>query len=154
MNLRKAERLANTLIKEYCPGFTFKWDGSIRRFGCCYLTQKWISLSKKLTELNNEDQVKDTILHEIAHALEPHHHHDYHWKMRAISIGCSGSRLYNSDEVVVPPQKYTGTCPHCGRVFYRNRQKLLACGKCCKKYNFNKFDDRFVIKWSLTGGSI
>ena len=46
----------------------FKFDNAKRRFGCCYYSTKTISLSKSMANLN-PNEIKNTILHEIAHIL-------------------------------------------------------------------------------------
>ena len=48
--------------------WTFLFDRAIRRFGNCNYTKRQISLSAKLTLLNDEPVVRETLLHEIAHA--------------------------------------------------------------------------------------
>ena len=45
-------------------------DNSKRRFGVCKPGKKTISVSRPLCELNSDDEVRDTILHEIAYALK------------------------------------------------------------------------------------
>ena len=51
-----------------------------KRFGQCDRTTKTISLSKELTRINDISKVKDTILHEIAHALTKGGH-NREWKL-------------------------------------------------------------------------
>lgn len=51
----------------------FKFDSAKRRLGCCDYTRKTISLSRHYVELNykeNPQIIRNTILHEIAHALQ------------------------------------------------------------------------------------
>jgi len=65
-----ARILAVTLMQQHgLVGWTFKFDHARRRFGCCNFTRRTISLSRPLTFLNDDAEVRDTILHEIAHAL-------------------------------------------------------------------------------------
>ena len=77
-----------------------------------------ISLSRKLVEINNESQVLDTILHEIAHAMDYEERgdtdHGTNWKRIAIEIGCNGERCYDLSEVKQPKMKYTTECGNCG----------------------------------------
>jgi hypothetical protein len=73
MNLIKTEKLANELLKKHGlinKGWRFEFDNAPRRFGCCKYRSKRITLSKKLTELNDEENVLDTILHEMAHLID------------------------------------------------------------------------------------
>ena len=71
MELEAARRLALGLMREHrVPGdWLFEFDRSKVRFGRCHYGRKEISLSRHLVELNDEAEVRDTILHEIAHAL-------------------------------------------------------------------------------------
>lgn len=145
MKLAEAHKLANYLMRlhKLVPNWSFRFDRSKVRFGMCNYAKKEISLSRYLVELNHETEVRDTILHEIAHALAPRGAgHGPKWQRLALSIGCTGSRCYG-DEVVRPSSKYEGTCPSCKRVIYRHRRTVIACGKCSAV-----FDPRFVFVWS------
>ncbi len=145
MEIKKAEMIATDLIRFYAPEFRFKWDKGVKRFGLCSYTKKTISISKALTELNIEDQVLDTILHEIAHAqcgFEAGHNET--WQIRAKSLGCDGKRLYDSNVVVGVNRPFTGKCPGCGKVIKRFRRKRLSCSNCGK----GKFNPDFLFVWT------
>lgn len=148
MELKKAEQLAIEKIKQYCPEYTFKWDNARSRFGYCSWKKKDISLSKGLILLNTEEQVLNTILHEIAHALTPHQYHNRVWKKMAISIGCSGDRCYESSKVISPPKPYKGTCLNCGDEITAYKRTKGACKDCCIKYNFGRFDKKYLFTWT------
>lgn len=127
--------MAISLLKKHGldrQGWRFQYDNAKKRFGTCNYRKKAITLSRPLTMLNNEEHVRDTILHEIAHALCPRHGHDWVWRSKAIEIGCNGMRCFSSDEVVLPEPKYIGVCHKCGRVSKKNRMPKHAksCGKC------------------------
>jgi hypothetical protein len=93
--------------------------------------------------LNDEREVRDTILHEIAHALAPPGAgHGAKWQAVALSIGCSGRRCYGQ-EVARPAPKFKGTCPVCRRVIYRHRRMVVSCAKCKAE-----FDPSFAFVWS------
>src|SRR3990167_4704474 len=107
MELPKAKQLAQELMRKHgLQDWTFHFDKAIRRFGMTKIKVKTISLSARLTELNNEEKVKDTILHEIAHALTPKAGHNWKWKMTAKSIGGNAQRTYSAETVVVTKPKY------------------------------------------------
>lgn len=73
MNLLEAKKMAEEEMKKHgLLEWSFSFDNAIERFGSCRLTSKKISLSKKLIELNSIERVRNTLLHEIAHALAPH----------------------------------------------------------------------------------
>ena len=145
MNLQSAQGLANYLMNlhKLTPDWSFRFDRSKVRFGKCNYVKKEISLSRYLVELNDEDEVRDTILHEIAHALAPRGAgHGPEWRRVASSIGCDGRRCYG-EEVVRPRPKYKGTCPSCRRVVYRHRRTMIACGRCTRV-----FDAKYAFVWS------
>jgi predicted SprT family Zn-dependent metalloprotease len=145
MQLEDARNLVENLMRKHdVPrAWSFDFDRSRIRFGKCDYRRKRISLSTYLVTLNDEHDVRDTILHEIAHALAPRGAgHGPAWRSIALAIGCSGSRCYGS-EVQRPKPKFRGTCHSCGRVIHRHRRSLLACGHCAPV-----FDSRFAFVWT------
>jgi predicted SprT family Zn-dependent metalloprotease len=143
MNLHSAQTLAIDLMSKHdliSKGWRFTFDTAVRRFGCCKYYSKTITLSKALTELNSESEVKNTILHEIAHALTPGQKHNHVWRRKAIEIGCTGDRCYKSDEVEKPESKYVAFCIGCGKKHRKHRMtnSISSCGFCSGgKYNPN-----------------
>lgn len=118
MNLIEAEVLIQQEMTKHTMhflGWRFEWDNAKRQFGQCRFGEKIIRMSRVLTELNSREDVLDTILHEIAHALiGPQHHHDVFWQMKAKSIGAKPIRCYGA-EIVEPTPKYIGACMSCGK---------------------------------------
>jgi predicted SprT family Zn-dependent metalloprotease len=145
MLLQDAHELALGLMRRYrlLPVWKFEFDRSKVRFGKCAYGTKTISLSRYLVELNAESEVRDTILHEIAHALAPRGAgHGNKWRVVAQSIGCNAMRCYG-DEVVRPIPRYKGVCPSCQRVISRHRRNLIACGRCS-----SVFDKKYAFVWT------
>lgn len=152
MNLSKAEKLAVDLMYKhdlFRSGWHFKFDNAKRRFGCCKYGSKQITLSKHLVELNSEAQVRNTILHEIAHALTPGQHHNHVWKRKAREIGCTGDRCYSSVEVETPEAMYIAVCQGCGFTHKRhkkpNTRRRSSCGQC----SGGKFNPEYEIIYTL-----
>ncbi len=57
------------------------YDNAKRRAGICRFADRTLGLSAPLTAVHSEDDVRDTILHEIAHALVgPRRGHDATWR--------------------------------------------------------------------------
>ena len=88
-------------------GWTGALDNAERRFGVCRPAKKEISISRTLAALNSGEEVLDTILHEIAHALADSIYrencgHDERWKAICRQIGARPERCYDGDEVVSP----------------------------------------------------
>lgn len=146
MTTAAAHKLARTLMREHgLTGWEFGFDKAIRRFGACYHGRKLITLSQTLVELNDETQVRNTILHEIAHALAGREHgHDNYWRKIAISIGDDGQRCYDSNLVKRPPKKFVGICPNCKMEYPRNRRLDTSCGKCDRRYN-----PTYKLQWAV-----
>jgi len=144
MRLEDAEKLAARLMDEHgltARGWKFGFDRATRRFGHCSYKRKTITLSRRLTLLNDAAAVRNMILHEIAHALLPQGAgHGRAWRELAISIGCDGQRLHSA----IAEPKWLALCPACGhRVEYRRRRESLACKRCCR----GVYDPRFKFIW-------
>lgn len=123
--------------------WTFVFDSAVRRFGCCFYKVKKISLSRKLVELNSVEQVKDVILHEIAHALAPSDAgHGLIWKKLATSVGAKCERTYD-DKVITSPKKYKAVCSN-GHIVFRHRMKRISCRNCS-----SIFDEKYLFKYEL-----
>lgn len=147
MKLFEAEKLAVNLMNKYGlieKGWIFKFSRAVRTNGLCHQKEKYISLSSVKVSLNEEPVIKNTILHEIAHALVGvEHGHDWVWKQKAIEIGCTGERL--SKGYILPEAKYKGVCPngHISRA-HKKKKTITSCGRCSKV-----FDERFIITYTL-----
>jgi len=126
MDIKAAETLAKALIKKHwLLGWEFKWTNSKRAFGVCSVSSKgkFIKLSKPLVSLNPIEQVTDTILHEIAHALVGNKHgHDKVWKAKCIEIGARPVACYDVKEIVEPQMRYVAICGACNYKHQRARK--------------------------------
>lgn len=148
MKLNEARDLANDLMIKHGiaeQGWRFEFDNAKRRFGCCKYRSKTITLSVYLTELNDVRKVKDTILHEIAHALCPKQKHNEVWRRKALEIGCNGERCYNSDEVVGVRGNYIAVCVGCQKEHSRFRmpKRISSCGYC----SGGRYNPTFKLNW-------
>lgn len=148
MNLRDAERMAVKLMREHHitdKGYRFDWDRAVKRFGACHYDTKRITLSKHLVSLNSEEEVRQVILHEIAHAIVgARAGHGRTWQWTARQIGYTGKRTHDAE---VPVEPWIGTCPNCGGTLKRHRRKNIACGRCCERYNGGRFTEEYKITW-------
>lgn len=80
-------------------GWRYEFMNSAKCAGRTYYKPKIIKMS--LIYINSpkitKEHIKDTVLHEIAHALVGHvHGHNNVWRAKAIELGCSGSRCCES----------------------------------------------------------
>src|SRR5262245_51513217 len=74
--------------------WSFAYNRRKRRLGLCYYPRKRLELSVHLVARNGDAEVRDTILHEIAHALTgPGHGHDAAWKAACVRVGARPERL-------------------------------------------------------------
>ena len=115
----------------------WEWGGfNNKRANCgeCYvaLGHRKIMLSKHYVIANPEENVRNTILHEIAHALDTEERgdswHDEHWRKWCRFVGCREERI--NDKAIVK-YKYNDAC--CGSKFGRHRissNHSYSCSSC------------------------
>lgn len=129
----------------------FLWDNAVKRWGACHFRRGYagertlvkITMSRKLTALNDLNACEDTILHELAHAIAirdyNHSGHGATWKRIARGLGIAGDRCYNPDEHNTVEARYLGTCPReaCDKVYKRERMPRGARSCPCASRGFN-----------------
>ena len=117
-------------------GWRIKLDHARRRAGQCDFTNKTISLSRLYVRHADTDHIRDTILHEIAHALVgPHHGHDAVWRQKAREIGCAATRCHN---LSYARAKWVMTCPNgCFSVERHRKRSSLVCASCKSAVEFH-----------------
>ena len=148
MDLDEAARLGRRLIAEHgLHDWTLVFDRAKQRAGICRYGTKQIGLSAPLTALHPEAEVRDTILHEIAHALAgPRHGHDAVWRATARRIGSSGQRCMSSDAPRVEGD-WVGTCPAGHRVTrHRRPERPSSCPTCSSTFSVDH-----VFGWTYRG---
>lgn len=144
----EAQKIATELMSKHGlidKGWRFEFNSRKRSLGVCSHSTKKILLSKHFIPLISLSDLKNTILHEIAHALVGvNHGHDYVWRIKAIEIGCNGNRLYKGEVKI--EGKYKAVCPVCGKVVYKHRKptRSYSCGSCS-----DKFDVRFKLDFHV-----
>lgn len=135
----RARALAVQLMGQHgLHGWQFAFNDNVRRAGVCrypHLGQPGrIELSVHYCERNGEAEVRDTILHEIAHALVGRGHgHGKVWKAKCVEIGARPERCYDSAKVDMPKGKWRATCPGCGQKFHKHRRPRTLTGWNCRK---------------------
>jgi predicted SprT family Zn-dependent metalloprotease len=136
MNLLHAQQLAIQLMDEHGlldKGWSIEFDTAKSRFGSCRYRSRVIGLSKPLTMANDLVQVKDTILHEIAHALVGvGHGHDNVWKRMCVAIGAKPERCYSAEDTNLIAGKYRAVCGGCGEVYSRHKRVPTDRRHACK----------------------
>ena len=101
-------------------GWTFAWDSGKRRAGACHYRTRTISASRYILPMASDENVRETLLHEIAHALTPGHHHDSVWRAKLIEIGGTGARTHNMETV---KGRYDLVCENCGVIGNRHQRQ-------------------------------
>jgi predicted SprT family Zn-dependent metalloprotease len=148
MDLRDAFALAeHLLVRHGLDDWQVAYDNAKRRAGVCRYDSRTIGLSAPLTALHTFDEVRDTILHEIAHALVgPEHGHDASWRRVAKSIGSSGERCVSAESARVQPA-WLGVCS-AGHLQERHKrpERVVTCGTCS-----DRFDLAHLYEWTHHG---
>ena len=124
LNTNKAlELLKEKMLENGIGNWIAKLDRCKVRFGSCCYDSKTITLSKSLVDVNSEERVLMTILHEIAHALCPiGERHSQVWKYKCLSIGGNGRARYTTDNTNTPKGNWIAKCPVCNEYVYMFRK--------------------------------
>jgi len=148
MDLGAAHTLATSLIRDHgLVGWSVEFDRAKSRAGVCRFDRRVIGLSARLTRLHSPDEVRETVLHEIAHALVgPRHAHDAVWRRTALAIGSTGERCL-AEEAPRVVGAWLGVCP-AGHTMERHRrpERVAVCGLCT-----SSFDLAHVFEWTHRG---
>jgi|SRR5665213_1460397 len=143
MEIKLAKQMAEELMAQHgINSWIVVFDNAKTRKGQTRFRRQEISLSAPLTELNPVEQVRNTILHEIAHVLVGSGHgHDDIWRSKAIEIGCNGQTCTTTVNRV--PSKYSLKCTNCNQIFnsYYRRPKIVNCWHLkCGRAAINKLE--------------
>ncbi|MFC7488321.1 SprT-like domain-containing protein [Knoellia sp. CPCC 206453] len=148
MEISPALALGRRLLREHgLEHWNVTTDRAKTRAGVCRFAARTISLSAPLTRLHDEVEVRDTILHEIAHALVGRAHgHDDVWRAKAMAIGCSGERTVSTEAPRVEGP-WRGECPE-GHHYTRHRRpgRVMSCLRCSPE-----FDAAALLTWTYQG---
>jgi predicted SprT family Zn-dependent metalloprotease len=114
----------------------FGFNSNVRRAGVCFYPHGGepgrIELSVHFAAHNSDDEIRDTLLHETAHALVgPGHGHDEAWKAKCREIGARPEACYG-DDVEMPRGRWRATCPGCDTNFDRHRRPPRPNGWFCR----------------------
>lgn len=147
MNLETMGRIARLELRAMGladEGWKFKWDRASVRFGQCNYRTKTISMSARLTEANDEARCRNTLTHEIAHALVGHSHgHDAVWAAKHRELGGDGRARYSSLEVTAVQKKWLVSCDGCGmNTQVARRRQGAVCARCSRSGSY-----LYPLKW-------
>jgi predicted SprT family Zn-dependent metalloprotease len=112
-------------------GWRFAYNRRKREMGLCLFDAQVIALSVHFVEMNDETFIRDTLLHEIAHALVgPGHGHNAVWKNKCQEIGARPERL--CPEANMPVGRWQACCAGCGMLHHRHRRPKWMIGWHCR----------------------
>lgn len=146
MDEKSARAFFNEQYNKYksriCGNYTFKFNNNVSRAGVCKFSTDDLTGIIEISRyyLNNPkttpERLKNTILHEIAHAIAgPDAGHGPVWKRVAREIGCDAERLTYQFR----PEHTYKFCLKCPRGCKQNLTGLakfmLRGGFRCKKHN-------------------
>ena len=144
-DLQALRRVAEDMIAAHLDAsWTFAYDSAKRRAGACDYTRKRITVSRYLSARYDDETNRQTLLHEIAHALAgARAAHGTAWKRTARAIGYTGGVTHHGG-TATELAPWVGTCP-AGHVAYRHRRatRATSCAKCSRT-----FDERFLFTWT------
>lgn len=136
MDLTELEREARTLLDLHgLTEWEFGFDRAIQRVGQCNHWTRRITVSRTTAAAWPREEMIDTVLHEIAHALVgPSHGHDDVWRAKAVEVGARPeSRVTVGDLPDVRP--YQGTCPAGHTIRRARRIRNISCSRCSTSYS-------------------
>ena len=153
-SIKEIEDEAKKLVQD--NGLTYwkiTFNNNTRLVGWCDPRIKTISLSKKVFSLNLDNGffITDTILHEIAHALDwvrnRNGGHGTSWKIICNELGVTPSSTVKRGSIVSVKGNYIYECPNCGNKsdYFRKPKNDKACYDCCTKYNGGKYSEEFKM---------
>lgn len=148
MDTDEAMRLATGLVARHgLRHWTVEYDGAVTRAGACHFADRRITLSARLVALYSADQVREVVLHEVAHALAgAAAGHGPRWRRLAQEIGASGHRCIDASAPRVEGA-WAGVCP-AGHRSTRHRRpvRVVSCALCSPR-----FDLEHLVEWTHHG---
>jgi predicted SprT family Zn-dependent metalloprotease len=137
MTLKNYEKFANDLLVEHnLTDWKFVWNKKLSTgaWGVCHYRTKEIHLNQKYALVESKENVIDTIVHEIAHALTPGYGHGEVWKAKCRELGCRDKQYKNlAEDSIKKLAKYKGTCPTCGHEIFSGRKTGIVHVQCSNK---------------------
>ena len=135
MNLNLLAGLASQKLYQHgLQEWTFGFGNFGRRLGVCKYRINRIEIAEYYAANNPIEEVMDTLMHEIAHALTPGHKHNSVWRAMAVQLGARPKSCAIS-EVAVKPGEWQAKCD-CGKVYHKYKnapgleQRRFTCPAC------------------------
>jgi predicted SprT family Zn-dependent metalloprotease len=135
-----AHHARELLEQHHLSLWSFHFDNGRKRAGSCQYGTQVISLSYEFARHAPAEEIHDTLLHEIAHALVGKaHNHDDLWRATARAIGCSGRRYH---ELQFTPPRYIVQCARgCWAATTERRRSNVMCKHCRGALVYQTYSD-------------
>jgi len=157
MNVTKAHSLARDLMNLHGYGHVpFEFDRGKRRIAATHFTGVRtvhgaakvlkVSLSEHFARLLTEAEIREAILHEIAHVKAGHEAgHGPRFVAAARSLGIKGTRCMTT--TAKPVGAWVGTCPKGHTTdMHKAPQRVRSCGQCSRSFRWEN-----VLTWRKHG---
>tara|TARA_R110000824_G_scaffold342892_2_gene529368 strand:- start:129 stop:605 length:477 start_codon:yes stop_codon:yes gene_type:complete len=126
MNIQQTFDLVVDLLKKHGlreKGWTFAVSRGKNILGSCAYRTKTIKISKYLIQLGTDEEVRETVLHEVGHALAGGKAgHGHLWRLKCRQIGLTNPKQYKADISYDVPHKVTVDCSVHGVIDKRHRR--------------------------------
>lgn len=130
-------RRANELLSEYGlkeQGWVFQVRNTTSLVGQCDYNKKVIHFSGHYLLKTPVEEIEDTLLHEIAHALCGFDAgHGPIWKAKAIEVGARPQRCADERSISTAKPNYVIRCENCGWSVERFRMRRRNFGSTCPR---------------------
>lgn len=136
-DMREIETHARALMTAHGVGsLSFEFDRSKKRIGATHFVTigtttlaRKITLSKHFAEILTKEEIRETILHEIAHALAGHKAgHGVAWQRQAVALGIRPNRCKAAS--ASPERAWEGVCQNCNVVRSKMHRAPLRVYMC------------------------
>lgn len=143
MKIAKVKEIVEQKINQAnLIGWTVVYNNTVNTCGTCNYHYKVITISKKHCQVATDEEVFDTICHEVAHAVVGYDdNHSEIWFNECIKLGGTGN--ITSNQTI--PYRYKGVCGKCSAVYKRHtapQNKRVSCSKCDSDFN-----EKYIIEF-------
>ena len=151
MEFAEAQRMAVELMALHGVGdWHFGWNFRKRALGLCRYREKRLELSRYFVAANAHDIVRETILHEIAHALAGEKAgHGPAWKAACSRLGCKPERC-DKGQAVMPRGRWAAKCAACGKEYWRHKRPQRGAKYWCRGCGPGRGAVQFFLRFDAT----
>jgi len=140
--LKQGRELLNDVgVTDFALGF----DRAKTRAGQCSHSRRTITLSEHFVQLNDWERVRNTVLHEAAHALAgAGAGHGYKWVIQCRNLGIDPQRCFTLETTAMPEGNVIVSCPTHGELARQHRmpksnaRTYKVCRKCRERLTYRK----------------